>query len=477
MREREPLRAADPQLTRVLLPLRQLRRPPGHYAPHHDWRPLWVLLPNDPDSFSRHRDLVPTDTLGDIERAKIIITKKSRRPLAQWARSSKDGARIVAGSLGARLMVETAQTFEPVSNTAIPSAIAVKLNTARHELLDLSTRNRLINTSRHSRSSRLIEISNANGPRLYREFVMEGRAVGFLSRDSENDPVESGPDVEEIGSTAAPRPRREMRLQTFLTADSLRTRLLSLHLDAKTFEEEQGVGILFVAIGFLKWYEAANSDVERYAPLLLVPVNLDRGTARERFRLRWNQDDPTANLSLIAMLRREHGIVLRDWEDEEDLDPEAYFDTVTAAISDQPRWAVRPNDVAIGFFSFAKYLMYRDLDAANWPEHLDRLDFIKADIEGWEVRLLHGAESTLKHFRPRLLLELSGTALARAGDRLVDAFAFLAARGYRAFRFEPGASLAPVSAPVDGDFWFIPADDLAGNASFSRWRHGSEPGP
>jgi FkbM family methyltransferase len=71
---------------------------------------------------------------------------------------------------------------------------------------------------------------------------------------------------------------------------------------------------------------------------------------------------------------------------------------------------------------------------------LDRLDFIKADIEGWELRLLHGAESTLERFRPRLLLEFSSTALARAGDRLDDAFAFLAARRYRAFRFEERAN-------------------------------------
>ena len=47
---------------------------------------------------------------------------------------------------------------------------------------------------------------------------------------------------------------------------------------------------------------------------------------------------------------------------------------------------------------------------------LDRLDFIKADIEGWELRLLHGAESTLESFRPRLLLELTSAALARRGS-------------------------------------------------------------
>jgi FkbM family methyltransferase len=88
---------------------------------------------------------------------------------------------------------------------------------------------------------------------------------------------------------------------------------------------------------------------------------------------------------------------------------------------------------------------------------LDRLDFIKADIEGWELRLLQGAENTLARFRPSLLLELNGADLARAGDRLEDAFIFLAARGYRAFRLDPAAGLVPTTVPVNEDFWFIPA--------------------
>jgi FkbM family methyltransferase len=89
---------------------------------------------------------------------------------------------------------------------------------------------------------------------------------------------------------------------------------------------------------------------------------------------------------------------------------------------------------------------------------LDRLDFIKADIEGWELRLLHGAEASLERFRPRLLLELADAALARAGDRLEDAWAFLKARGYRGFRYDPAAGFLPVTALADGDFWFMPDD-------------------
>jgi FkbM family methyltransferase len=90
---------------------------------------------------------------------------------------------------------------------------------------------------------------------------------------------------------------------------------------------------------------------------------------------------------------------------------------------------------------------------------LDRVDLIKADIEGWELSLLRGAENTLRRFRPRLLLELSDAHLGRAGDRLGNAFAFLTGLGYAAFELLPGGGLAPVSAPHDGDFWFISRDD------------------
>jgi FkbM family methyltransferase len=91
---------------------------------------------------------------------------------------------------------------------------------------------------------------------------------------------------------------------------------------------------------------------------------------------------------------------------------------------------------------------------------LGRLDFIKADVEGWELRLLHGAQCTLERFRPRLLLELRAADLARAGDSLEGAFSFLAGLGYRACRFAP-EGLVPVAVPVTGDFWFMPADDPA----------------
>ena len=98
------------------------------------------------------------------------------------------------------------------------------------------------------------------------------------------------------------------------------------------------------------------------------------------------------------------------------------------------------------------------LDAVVAALSIDRVDFIKADIEGWELALLRGAEETLHRFRPAILIELSQEHLARAGERIETPFAFLAARGYAACELMPGGELFPVDAPRDGDFWFIPSD-------------------
>jgi len=88
---------------------------------------------------------------------------------------------------------------------------------------------------------------------------------------------------------------------------------------------------------------------------------------------------------------------------------------------------------------------------------LDRLDFIKADIEGGELRMLEGARNSLDRFHPCLLLELTDAHLARADDTLAEAFAFLGARGYRPFVLGQDGSFASVAGPREGDLWFFPA--------------------
>jgi len=58
---------------------------------------LRVLLPNDPDSYYRNRELVPVDMLGDIERAKIVITNYHAFRHRERLEVSKTGRALLQG--------------------------------------------------------------------------------------------------------------------------------------------------------------------------------------------------------------------------------------------------------------------------------------------------------------------------------------------------------------------------------------------
>jgi very-short-patch-repair endonuclease len=260
----------------------------------------------------------------------------------------------------------------------IEADLTKRIQNTRRELLDLSARNRLISTPRGPSRGRKIEIVDERSEQVFRLLVRERKVMSFLpgaevpengtAVDAES-PRLAQPE-ETMTEDGYPDPRHlDLRLQTRLSSERLQGRLLSIYYDALTFEQEQGVSILYLAMGFLVWYESPSSDKARYAPLLLIPVELERQTAATRFHLKYREEDITTNLSLQAKLRAEFGIELPDVPEMDEMSPEAYFDAVARAIEGQPRWEVLKDDMVVWFFSFAKYLMYRDLDPASWPEH------------------------------------------------------------------------------------------------------------
>ncbi|SFL89193.1 type III restriction enzyme [Desulfomicrobium norvegicum] len=58
---------------------------------------LRVLLPNDPDSYYQRRELIPTDMLPDLERAKIVITNYHAFKLRERMDLSKGGRSLLKG--------------------------------------------------------------------------------------------------------------------------------------------------------------------------------------------------------------------------------------------------------------------------------------------------------------------------------------------------------------------------------------------
>lgn len=60
-----------------------------------------------------------------------------------------------------------------------------------------------------------------------------------------------------------------------------------------------------------------------------------------------------------------------------------------------------------------------------------RLDFVKIDVEGYELRVLRGAESLLRRHRPVVLFEVNEGALARGGTSGREVCDFVRGLGYR----------------------------------------------
>lgn len=92
---------------------------------------------------------------------------------------------------------------------------------------------------------------------------------------------------------------------------------------------------------------------------------------------------------------------------------------------------------------------------------LAKIDFIKADIEGWEYNLVLGAGETISRYRPILLLEVNEAHLVRAGASVEALAKFFLDRDYVAMQRQPVNDelvVTPVSEP--GDFFFMPSERM-----------------
>ena len=259
-------------------------------------------------------------------------------------------------------------------------AVEPQLEAARRELLDLGLRNALLNY--RLLKSRGVEIVDESPDELFRILVRDGRAMSFqpapdpapqtmlLALPSVPDTPANEPPLVQLPQPPEPPARHvDSRLQTAHPSDQLQARLLATYLAARTFVEEQGVNILYLALGMLDWREADNASTPRHAPLLLVPTELERADARDRFKVRHTGEEIGENLSLRAKLASDFGLTAPPMPEPEDLDVAAYFDAWSTTIDGMLGWSVDREAVALGFFSFGKFLMYRDLDTSNWPAH------------------------------------------------------------------------------------------------------------
>ncbi|MDR8016372.1 DUF3320 domain-containing protein [Ectopseudomonas guguanensis] len=294
------------------------------------------------------------------------------------------------------------------------SGISQKLQSSRKELLDIGLRNNMLNFRKTAKTLMVVdELSEEVFNILYRQekamtfAPMARKKLAELAKatkpeEAEADTASDAELLHELDSLdwssvadegdedESGRARRHLdtRLQTAIDDERLFLQLLKIHTEAKGFIEEQGVNTLFLALGFLHWYEADSSENLRKAPLILLPVSLERSGAKDAFKLKYSGDELMANLSLVAKLKTDFGLDMAACGFDEDSfatderSLERFYGEVADVISKQSRWKVASNEIALGFFSFGKFLMFKDLDPKSWPEEK------QPDANGVMMRLL-----------------------------------------------------------------------------------------
>lgn len=272
----------------------------------------------------------------------------------------------------------------------------------RRRLVETGTRNRLIHVNRANTRGNTLNIANGRSDNIYSVLSVR-RTMRFrpLGTDHEIGETLRLADANE-GNGDASR-FADTELETRLGPDALQRKLLKISREAQTAEEEQGVNILYLALGFLTWFEDKASSIPREAPLLLLPVELVRNRRTSTYDIRIRDDDLVMNLPLHQRLKDDFGIDLPEVEVGEIWQPSNYFEQVGAAITNRQRWSIDRNGIQLGFFSFSKLLMFLDLASASWPDGALETHALARGLlfEGFEPEpALFGAEDRLDEVLP-----------------------------------------------------------------------------
>lgn len=184
---------------------------------------------------------------------------------------------------------------------------------------------------------------------------------------------------------------RHRRLHTIYDQKTLNTVLTKIYRSARTSMEENGASTLYLAMGLLRWFERKSSKTERYAPLVLVPIEIIRKSASKGYVLRMRDEDAQINITLLEFLKQNYDIRINGLDplpmDEHGLDMPRIFTAVRRGVMHEKMWDVIESGY-IGNFSFSQFVMWNDIHS-----HMDAIrqnKIVRSLIKGrvdWDCRI------------------------------------------------------------------------------------------
>ncbi len=220
--------------------------------------------------------------------------------------------------------------------------------------------------------------------------------LALLSQNSENYILTANTELaqlaggEKFGVSAKTRNMRELievenrsgTVRAYTDENTLAETVGRLIRKNKEADEESGTKILYLALGFLRWY-TREDGAEHYAPLVLQPVVLKKSKGGIGYSMVISDDGFSVNSTLLEYLKQEFNIDMRGLDHaSQDLKIAEILAMVRMEVMRMRRWEVF-DDAYLSAFSFARYQMWYDLrqNMSEFSKHEIVSAFLKNAVQ------------------------------------------------------------------------------------------------
>ena len=243
---------------------------------------------------------------------------------------------------------------------------ATKQQIWERKLLDFTLRNNLLNMRI---GKKVIPFISYHIDKL-EDYIQSGEHYQLLPNPAGKDmPIEASgiynsmlykQDLEEFIT----KELSDKKLHSYLKEAELIEGVKHLYRASRTAIEENGANSLFLVLGILKWFETPQSERPRYAPLLLLPVEIVRNGGCKKYVLRARDEEIILNITLVELLKQKYEIVMPGLSplptDESGVDVKKIFSIIRTCIMHEKGWDVI-EECMLGLFSFNKFVMWNDI--------------------------------------------------------------------------------------------------------------------
>ena len=377
-------------------------------------------------------EVISPDRDGTFNSAIDIRRARAHRitPLGRKSGQPGEAAESVGGDR-VEIALEEAPVLpdfdDSVEEEELPETPAGRLKRWQRKLLDLSTRNPLLNHRSTKTSLRLI----CPDPELLEDKLADGSKISIQpvpQPTPQDEDIHRQRTGEVITQEYARDALEKKQVLVDLPSQELSPTAVGIYRKARISLQEGGANTLYLALGFLLWKRNEKDKRQFRAPLILLPVTLERKSVRSGIRMLAHDDEPRFNTTLLEMLRKDFHINVRGLDgalptDKSGIDVNGIWNNVRRSVKDAPGFEVI-EDVALGHFSFAKYLMWKDLvdrtEALRTNTIVKHLIDTPRDPYPSEIHFVDGAEVDRRYKPSDLLAPLPADSSQMAAIATAD---------------------------------------------------------